>query len=1117
MSKLKGLRRTEQNKSLFDYIEKQKGGKSDGVLDENEAKMLQDLLTRAAKHGANDIISQRELKNATNSGGMFEALQSLASQQEAIQKNNSYTEITNNSDGSTSTEFVTDHSHEQIIDRDGAQTYINNDGVSDTIYKNGSRIIDNKQEVIVSDTTTNLVTTYDKAEGFSFVDHPPDADNPNGFREVLAKDGSTASIIKHGEIGGKTADTWTNFGPDGKTIESVVIDYPYTTAVADNIRTVKTSYAPDGTETKYQTEAFVTDDNIMTGKQMQNGISIVKEYPNTASANAGDAPILTRTTTIKDGEIAQTVIQDNQGNVTITDAKGEVTKQKVTTGNGFTTTTTFGGVGKPGSVEIKDADGKPVTTMTVNIKKGDTFNDVINNIIEQYNLPSEDSFIREKVRAALIEQNYTDDNKGLCRQMKSGPNKGNYYFLTGQTANLGVDKLNSILEHDSKLWDLSAPIKTSNLTEPAKIDISQVKIGDVKIPETPEMIQRKNELIDKQYNLEHASKKQLLQLANQLEASGNIAVLDRVAVRLGMNGYQAEARGVSRTINNIKAQQAQDAAKAQQQAQLQAEAKAGGVPTLDKGQFADNLGFTPNSQYANLGTIELNGATLLVQANDGGKVTVHSDFGTQQFDSVKDMQKAINSGAEFFQDIGGENGSIADVNTYISQNKLGIDLPPKFNADDFPADLGFTAHPAHTSFGTIDAYGQKVLVKAGDNGSITAYKRDGDKLVSQKFNSIDEMQQELDDTHSGFFASIITSNEGGIGNINDVFIANNAAEPTLSTGGKTVTTPVDDGKTTVVDDKAATPPVKEEPVAEKPKPKKAAWRTMGTKPHPQGKWSRSTNPSQYQGLQGGTFADLVNVADTIPELKFLTSMDSTQRDAFEKILKAQNPSVFGPDGKIRRDANFSKLDIPDSKWLKEEYNINISQSNPNNPPGYGVLMTDPPQTSYRDYTSFNYNDLVRDRIDETMANSLGISVDEYRTLGTQIRQDSQQATQNYNKAVQAGKNFMSVRNNSLAALNDVNAQNIRGFLSQTQGVGKSCITKIIQCNGSDTDKKNAAIKLLTAAKNWNNGKINSQTIKSVTGQTITIDSLIADLQKPNIKLDYRMNEINRVFETLQSI
>ena len=162
LTKLEGLQRTEQNKAIFDMVDKNK----DGVIDRKEAQSLQgNLLTTSNGDGK---LSRREANKLYGEQmNAFDAISALADQQAAFESGNEYIETSGNKsthysqgysyaeiqDGEITHHTVKGLSYTQETDQNGAVTTILDDGTQEIQYKDGT-----SQQI----KTDGTIITYDK-------------------------------------------------------------------------------------------------------------------------------------------------------------------------------------------------------------------------------------------------------------------------------------------------------------------------------------------------------------------------------------------------------------------------------------------------------------------------------------------------------------------------------------------------------------------------------------------------------------------------------------------------------------------------------------------------------------------------------------------------------------------------------------------------------------------------------------------------------------------------------------------------------------------------------------------------------------------------------------------
>ena len=256
LTKLEGLQRTEQNKAIFDMVDKNK----DGVIDKEEAQMLQGNLLNGS--GGNGKLSKHEAnRNYGKQMNAFEAISALADQQKAFEAGSEYIET----NGNKSTHYSKGYSYAEM--KDGEIVHHTVKGISYTqeTASNGTvstTLEDGTQEIQYKDGTSQQI----KDDGtVIFYDQ-------NGKRTSVIIDGNTTTFPDENtsittNIEGQTIRTVKVNGEqisrtdfeyqDGKTIEreysDVWKDSPLTGI------TVREKKDGHNVDTKYATEEDMTN------------------------------------------------------------------------------------------------------------------------------------------------------------------------------------------------------------------------------------------------------------------------------------------------------------------------------------------------------------------------------------------------------------------------------------------------------------------------------------------------------------------------------------------------------------------------------------------------------------------------------------------------------------------------------------------------------------------------------------------------------------------------------------------------------------------------------------------------------------------------------------------
>ncbi|MBQ8458532.1 hypothetical protein IJ541_00355 [bacterium] len=294
---LKNLQMTEQNKALIEMADGQNGGVKDGKLDDNEAAWLSQKLNDAA---GNKKLSKRESKKA---GLDFDAINSLAKQQEAAKNGTEYVENNGNKSTHIYQSNVDDkysyrYDQEKLDNGDVVSTM--DDGSREIKHKNGSK------DIIDADGT---VTQYDS----------------KGNKTTLIKDGLTTTFTPDGNKSvTKNADGQITTTTELKNKQEVKTDFEYKDGqtiaretVEGQAGSVTVSEKKDGhtIDTKYASE-----------EDMQNG------KPSEETIDAQN-PTLKKTTTFTydDKGNVKAETKDSAGNIetTFKNSKGEEIKSNL--------------------------------------------------------------------------------------------------------------------------------------------------------------------------------------------------------------------------------------------------------------------------------------------------------------------------------------------------------------------------------------------------------------------------------------------------------------------------------------------------------------------------------------------------------------------------------------------------------------------------------------------------------------------------------------------------------------------------------------------------------------------------------------------------------------------
>ena len=103
-------------------------------------------------------------------------------------------------------------------------------------------------------------------------------------------------------------------------------------------------------------------------------------------------------------------------------------------------------------------------------------------------------------------------------------------------------------------------------------------------------------------------------------------------------------------------------------------------------------------------------------------------------------------------------------------------------------------------------------------------------------------------------------------------------------------------------------------------PKKPAWVSLAAKPHSkEATWFRATQREFTDFEKEFENKTVDEVAARLGGFSAKGPLSPEKAAHLKEVLIRQNPSVYNPDGSIRKDADYKKLDIPNVQWLMEEF------------------------------------------------------------------------------------------------------------------------------------------------------------------------------------------------------
>lgn len=380
LKNLTNLQRTEQNKAIFDMFDHD----GNGILNQNEAEQMQKWLNKAA---GNATLSKKEAnKHFGKEMNTFDAISSLADQQDAMKKGEVYKET----NGNTKTVIYNSKINNQYSYRYDQTT--NENGTISSILDDGSQEIRHKDGTRQNITPDGTVVCYDSKGKKSKViqDGLTTTFTPDGNKSVTTnQDGQTIRTVelRNGE------EVRTEFEQkDGNTISreySGSGDNIKLTSIIVSGREKNENGTTNTIETKYNSEEDMT-----------------ANHPASAVRNKG----LPTETTI-------TYNYDDKGNQMITE-----------TDQTNIPTTTF-----------KNKDGKSISSsefdapMPRTVEKGETVSQIVKKALQEQGIENP---TKEQLKAAKEE--FLEMNKDTVKTY-NGPKtqfKGNKYFYAGDTINI---------------------------------------------------------------------------------------------------------------------------------------------------------------------------------------------------------------------------------------------------------------------------------------------------------------------------------------------------------------------------------------------------------------------------------------------------------------------------------------------------------------------------------------------------------------------------------------------------------------------------------------------------------------------------------------------------------
>jgi hypothetical protein len=373
LTKLEGLKRTEQNKSWFDQIDSD----HNGTIDSNEALVAKNNLTTISN--GNGKLTQKEAKKF---GVDFNALATLAEQQSKLEQNQEYSEkngdvtTTVTKDGTT---YNYANGDVKTVKSDGTTVTQFHEGITQTTYPDGSSEV----------TTENGgVEKYQNGVKVSYTDS-------EGNTTTFTPDGNK-SITKNSD------------GQTTKTIElrdkqEVRTEYEYT----DN-GTIAREYNGLGDDAQLASITVSTKENGHTKDVKYSSEDAMKNNLPSEEITDAQNPTLKKTTTYT---------YDDKGNVK--------TETKNSAGDIETKYTDKDGKEIPSNQFDAPAEHT--------VQKGESITTIVKNALKEQGYTDEDlknnPDILQNAKAEFLEAN--KDTVKTYNGSKAEW-KGNKYFLTGE-------------------------------------------------------------------------------------------------------------------------------------------------------------------------------------------------------------------------------------------------------------------------------------------------------------------------------------------------------------------------------------------------------------------------------------------------------------------------------------------------------------------------------------------------------------------------------------------------------------------------------------------------------------------------------------------------------------
>lgn len=374
-SKLEGLKKTEQNKKVFEMFDSD----NNGTLNKTEADNMQSWLKETA---SNNKLSARESKKAAKNKTTFDSISILAQQQNALEEGKEYIEKNGN---------VTTH----VIKTDkGTEKYdstTDEKGTETRAYDDGTKVIIHKDKTLEKVDKDGGVTKFDK----------------EGTKILYTKDGKTTTFDSDG--GQKTVDK------EGKLISK--------TEIKDN-KEVKTDYEYKDNKTIAR-ETIDGKSGSVTVSEYKDGHTVDTKYETEENykKNRPSEQIIDAQNTAKKKTVKYTYDEKDNVKIETTDALGNVvTEFKDKDGKK---------IDNPNEQPKENNEKDELETITV--EEGNSITDLVKKGLKSQGIENPTSEQLKQARKEFLEL-----NKDLVKTYNGAKKQwhGNKFFYVGDVVKI---------------------------------------------------------------------------------------------------------------------------------------------------------------------------------------------------------------------------------------------------------------------------------------------------------------------------------------------------------------------------------------------------------------------------------------------------------------------------------------------------------------------------------------------------------------------------------------------------------------------------------------------------------------------------------------------------------